>query len=482
MPAGDGMEPLSEPHNTVWSFPFTPQDWAQTPLAVQAYVRALRDEVKQLHDGVETLEARLQQNSTTSSRPPSSDSPYKKPRLRPTAATPRKAGGNLGHPGHRPVLLPPTTVREVQPERCACGNMTLTLLKPYHTHQVIELPAIALEVTHWVLHQGWCVDCGCWTKAQVPAEQATGYGPRFSALMGELAGTYGNGRRIVQTFCASVLQVPISLGAIQKVLDRITQAIEPHYFAIATQARHAPVTYIDETPWFLTHTLQWLWVMASDTVAFYMIHPHRSKEAFAALIDDWAGILVSGGYGVYQHWVQARQTCLAHLIRTARSLAERQNAELAACGAWALAELQRLCHMATAPPTGGEWRAWYARLCKLIDQYHDHQDDAGRFARRLLREIDSLWVFLAQHGVESTNNRAERAWRCGVLWRKRSLGTASAKGNHWVERILSLKETCRLHPGLNLHVLVGAVTSFFQSRQPDLSWMSERVSPAAHPR
>jgi hypothetical protein len=41
---------------------------------------------------------------------------------------------------------------------------------------------------------------------------------------------------------------------------------------------------------------------------------------------------------------------------------------LAACGAWALVELQRLCHMATAPPTGGEWRAWYARLCKLIDR------------------------------------------------------------------------------------------------------------------
>ena len=119
------------------------------------------------------------------------------------------------------------------------------------------------------------------------------------------------------------------------------------------------------------------------------------------------GILVSDGYGVYQHWVEARQTCLAHLIRTARGLAERQQADLAACGAWALAELQRLCHMATAPPTGGEWRAWYARLCKLIEQYHNRHDDAGRFARRLLREMDSLWVFLAHHGVEPTNNRAE---------------------------------------------------------------------------
>jgi hypothetical protein len=30
-----------------------------------------------------------------------------------------------------------------------------------------------------------------------------------------------------------------------------------------------------------------------------------------------------------------------------------------------------------------------------------------------------------------------RVLRFGVLWRKRSLGTASTKGNHWVERILS---------------------------------------------
>jgi transposase len=401
------MEPLPESADTGWSFPFPPQDWAQTPLAVQADVRTLHGEVQQLHDCVETLKARLQQNSTTSSRPPSSDSPYKKPRRRTTAVTPHKAGGKPGHPGHRQVLLPPTTVCEVRPERCACGNTTLTLIRPYYTHQVLELPPIALDVTHWVLHQGWCPECGRWNKAPVPTEQAMGYGPRFSALMAELAGIYGNGRRMVQTFCASVLRVPISLGAIQKVLDRVTQAIDPYYVVIATQARQSSVNYIDETSWFCLHTLHWLWVMASEHVAFYMIHPRRSKEAFAALIDDWAGILVSDGYGVYQTWVASRQTCLAHLIRTARSLAERPNPALAACGTWALAELQRLCHMATAPPTGGEWRAWYARLCCLIDQYHDRQDDAGRFARRLLREMGSLWVFLAQYGVEPTNNRAE---------------------------------------------------------------------------
>jgi hypothetical protein len=43
----------------------------------------------------------------------------------------------------------------------------------------------------------------------------------------------------------------------------------------------------------------------------------------------------------------------------------------------------------------------------LIDQYHNWQDDAGKLVRRLIRAMDALWVFLAQHGVEPTNNRAE---------------------------------------------------------------------------
>ena len=115
---------------------------------------------------------------------------------------------------------------------------TFALTTPYHTHQVLELPPIALEVTHWALHRGWCPDRGRWSKAWC-ARACHRVWPPVECLDERLAGAYGNGRRLVQTFCASVLQIPISLGAIQKVLDRVVQAIEPHYGAIATQARHA---------------------------------------------------------------------------------------------------------------------------------------------------------------------------------------------------------------------------------------------------
>ena len=195
-----------------------------------------------------------------------------------------------------------------------------------------------MQITHFELHQGHCVGCGQLLKVEVPSGFHTGYGPRLSALVGELSGMHSTSRRLVQDFCHSVLHIPMSLGAVQKIVDRVSASLVSHDGWIAESARQAPVGYIDETPWYCQNALQWLWAMATDTVTLYLIHPNRSKEAFFDLIEDWEGLLVSDGYGVYQKWVNRRQTCLAHLIRTARGLSQKQDPELAACGAWALSE------------------------------------------------------------------------------------------------------------------------------------------------
>jgi transposase len=462
-------EPMID--TTEWPFPFSPADWEQTPPAVQAYIVALHQELAQLKQRVEVLEARTQATSETSSRPPSSDSPFRKGRKKRHRKTSGRPGAKPGHPGVRQRLMSPTSTQHLLPTACHCGNTHLIHPTPYYTHQVIELPSIDMDITHWVLHQADCPNCGRRLKAHLPPEQQSGYGPRLSALIGEMVGIQGTSRSLIQTFCSSVLGFPIGLGAIQKVIDRVTWAIQPHYEAIARMARQAPVGYIDETPWFCQGTLQWLWVMTAPEVAFYRIDPSRSTAAFLALIDDWDGILVSDGYGVYQTWVSKRQTCLAHLIRRARGLAQRTDPQLAACGKRALAELQRLCLMAHSPPTGGQWRAWYARLCDLIKRYHDRKDAAGQLVRHLLREMDALWVFLLEHGVETTNNRSERALRFAVMWRKRSQGTNSDKGSRWVERILSLKETCRLQVRSTYAVLVDAVRCYFYGQLPDTAWL-----------
>jgi transposase len=148
--------------------------------------------------------------------------------------------------------------------------------------------------------------------------------------------------------------VPLSWGALQQVLDRVTQASAPHDEALAPHARQAPGNSMDEPAWFRTHPRPWRWVRAHDRVAFSLMHPHRATEALAALIDDWEGLLGSAGSGGSHSGVPARHTCLAPRIRTARGVAARRQPDRAAGGAWAMAAWQRLGHRAQAPPTGGE--------------------------------------------------------------------------------------------------------------------------------
>jgi transposase len=476
----------AQPHHDsiLWALPFTQLEWALTPPAVQNYIKSqhrqiaqlqtqmaqFQSQIEQLQQQVEPLQGRVAKTSQTSSKPPSSDSPFNKPKRQRKTSTGTR-GGQKGHRGNGPTLLSPTEVHLIEPGPCPCGHGNVVSLSPYHTHQVIELPPIEMEIHHFVLQQGQCPGCGRQLTAQVPSQHQAGYGPRLSALIGELAGMHRTSWRLVQDFCHSVFNIPISLGAVHKVINRVSQAIVPLYEAIATVAHQAPVGYIDETPWYCQNALQWLWIMATDTVTYYRIDPHRSKEAFFALIDEWKGILVSDGYGVYQDWVNQRQTCLAHLIRTARELSQRRDPDIAACGTSALRELQRLCHMAHEPPTGGQWQAWYARFCRLLDRYQERSDDAGRLVRRLVREMTSLWVFLREHGVDPTNNLAERGLRFGVMWRKTSHGTDSEQGNRWVERTLSLRQTCRQMGQSTFGILVDAVTSLFQGRQLDLAWL-----------
>jgi transposase len=449
---------------------------AQTPLVVCHLILQLLEVIQHLEARINTLEARiaalearLQQRSHTSDRPPSSDPPYEKRPAR--SGSQGKLGAKPGHLGHRQALLEPTAVIEVKPERCPCGQTEFPQMHPYYTHQAIELPEIQMIVRHVVLHEARCPQCGRVTKAQVPPEAQAGYGPRLTALIGKLSGSQRDSRSAVQEFCQSVLGVRLSRGSVQRAVDRVSEAIKPHYAAIAEKARRATVNYIDETAWYQHGVLAWLWVMVNTTVAFFMVQASRSKAAFEALVERWAGILVSDGYGVYCQWVHARQTCLGHLIRRARGLSERKDPELAGFGRRVLAELQRLVHWATAPPTAGEVQTWYARMVHLLACHRHRRDEAGRFARTLEREMGALWTFVVEEGVEPTNNRAERALRFAVLWRKIMQGTYNEKGDCWVERILSLRETCRLRGILTFPILVEAVRCSFIGQQPDTSWI-----------
>jgi transposase len=274
--------------------------WNQTPLVVQQLLMHLLTATQQQEERIKTLEVRLaaleargQQNSRNSDRPPSSDPPWVKPN---TPGGPKGTPGpRPGHPGHRQALLEPTEVIEVKPPACLCGQRVCLDMSPFDTHQVIELPEITMIVRHVVLYEACCPQCGRVTTAHVPPEACAGYGPRLTALIGELSGRQRGSRSAVPECCQSVLGVTISQGAMQRTVARVSEALTPHDEAIAEQARRARVHDIDETGWYQHGVLAWLWVMVNTTVALFKVQGSRSQAAFEALVASWAGILVSDG-------------------------------------------------------------------------------------------------------------------------------------------------------------------------------------------
>ena len=81
------------------------------------------------------------------------------------------------------------------------------------------------------------------------------------------------------------------------------------------------------------------------------------------------------------------------------------------------------------------------------------------FCAGLLDEYEALWTFGEVPGVEPTNNAAERALRHAVIMRKVQLGTQSDRGSRWIERVCSVRETCRLQERSVLGYLVEAAVA-----------------------
>jgi transposase len=64
--------------------------------------------------------------------------------------------------------------------------------------------------------------------------------------------------------------------------------------------------------------------------------------------------------------------------------------------------------------------------------------------RHLVALDAALWHLVTTPGVEPTHKAAERALRHPVLWRRTSHGTHADHGRRFVQRLLTVAETCRL--------------------------------------
>jgi transposase len=412
---------------------------------------------------LEKLERRLGQNSRNSSLPPSSDrgsAPERPPRKR----SERKQGGQPGHRGVSRELAddPDETIRH-PPERCRkcgreLGDGARVVGRPAR-HQVIELPDSAVITTEHQLLKAACPGCGTHTRATLPAGVEPGaFGPKLRATVVTLASTLMS-RRTTALVLADMFGAKLSTGSVEKILKDASGSLTEPWEAIKRAVQAADVAHADETSWRRAGQRMWLWSALSATAACYRIDPSRARQVAQDLLGEFDGILVSDRYSVYLMLdPERRQICLAHLARNFQAYAERPGApgqhgalikrlldQIIVTDTRARAEDRQLDWSA------GELRSLHDGLMDALEAgERSHTADLARLCGKLLDLWPALWSFAEHAGVEATNNRAERALRHAVLWRKMSAGTQTEHGDRFVERLLSIRETCRLN-GKRLH-------------------------------
>lgn len=440
----------------------------------------LRAELESLKIQLEELRQKLNQNSSNSSKPPSSDPPWVRPPTRSPSG--RKPGGQTGHPGHYRELLPPERVHKViryLPQVCPkCHARLPEQPSPEDPepsrHQVAELPAVVAEITEHQGHWRTCCCCGTLSGAEIPKEIRThAVGPKLASALAFMTAQCQASKRDVLEIASHVFGVPLSLGTIANLEQEMSAALEqPHAQALET-VRAATVKNVDETSWARGGKLCWLWLAATFDAVAFKIHPQRGGQGLTSLLGARRGILISDRWNAYTNWrLSQRQLCWAHLKRDFQKIAECDGAsgKLGRCGlgvvkrifvAWSRFKAGQMDRSQLREQLRPVRKTLFRALTRGRDQPHQK---TRRFSKRLLKVFGALWRFAGRHGVEPTNNHAERLLRRGVLWRKSSFGSHSDSGCHFVERILTALGTLRLQSRPLLDFLSHALIAHRQHR------------------
>jgi transposase len=440
--------------------PRTLEDALAFLAVVCAELVALRAENAELRARVQELEARLGQNSTNSSRPPSTDPPETPPRP-PAPPTGRRRGGQPGHPPHQRALVPPDQVDEIVvhwPTHCRGCQASLAPIaegEPVRP-QVTELPPVRPVVTEHHLHHVQCAACGTLTCAGLPPDVPAGaFGPRLQATVAVLSGRYRLSRREVAGVCTDVLGAPLAVGSVDRLCQATAEALAGPVADLEQVARQAAAAHADETSWREAGQRRWLWVVVTAMATVFTLAPSRGRGVIQELLGArFAGYLISDRWAAYT-WIEPerRQVCWAHLKRDFQKLVDyggpgraigRDALRLLGglFGAWA--DLR--ADPTQRPRFVRRARQYQWRLRRVLERGQRCEcDKTANFCTALLKLWPALWTFVTVPGIEPTNNAAEQAIRPAVLWRKGSFGTQSAAGNAFVTRLLSVAATCKQH-------------------------------------
>src|SRR5712691_789518 len=400
--------------------------------ARDAQLQAAQARLGVLAARVEELERRLGKDSSTSSKPPSSDSPYRK-KSRDRSLRGRSGRSPGKQPGAQSSTLkqsadPGETV-ECGPAACGCCGADLTgaEVTGVQKRQVFEAsPPPPPMVIEYQVQAKTCGNCGEVTVGLAPAH-VTGrvqYGPgvHARAALAVCAHYLPAGR--AAALVASLTGVKVSAGFTAGVRGKAAARLGPFMDRVRMLLRESGVLYADETPARTAGKLRYVHVACTEFLTAMHTGGRTSEDIDAGgVLPGSTGTIVRDGYAGYSHLADALHAwCGAHGLRDLRGVCEldpdgqvraRSMADLlihanAKATAARAAGKPRLDDAALA-----EIRSWYrGAVAKGIADNQDRRGRAGkdglRLARRFRDHQDMILRFTTDLAVGFTSSQAER--------------------------------------------------------------------------
>jgi hypothetical protein len=316
----------------------------------------------------------------------------------------------------------------------------------------IELPPVRV-IDHVIMARR----CGTCDKRWLPKLSEEVIGAQGKRRLGvsvqALVATLHIGCRLPMKMIRRLLRelygLPISNGEVVELLEGTKAAGKGELAELLEQVRGSPAVCGDETGWREEGENGYLWTFATPTVRYFVYRKSRAGAVPKEVLgEEFGGVVACDFYAGYNK-LGVLQRCWAHLLKDAKELAEI-NADQPEVVAWvdalgALYEKAKATASACAelPADHRVRHRQRRRLEKLARQLarsyaKDPNAPPYLLAKRIMKHLHELFVFISDPAVPATNNLAERSLRPAVVARKISGGTRSPKGSETKMGLMSL--------------------------------------------
>jgi transposase len=331
--------------------------------AKDARIDALLVTVGELTAQVQALVLRLSKDSSTSSKPPSSDGPDRRPRGGSSrTVSGRRPGKQPGDPGTALRLVddPDERIPIPAPVACGCGTSLVeapvTAVRRRQVHDLAPIPDPV--ITEYAADVKCCPGCRASVTGVFPAgvTAPAQYGPEITTRVADVVVGHHVPVHRSTVLVAELLGMSVSTGFAASLRGRAARLITEGGFLTAVRRllATAPVVHADET--FARADSKTAYVHVACTDHLTLLHTgDRSAETIDAggvLTELGAGqVLVRDGYAGYTHLKDVQHAwCAAHLLRDLRGIGEADPARQlwATAMADALLEAHRIASAARA--------------------------------------------------------------------------------------------------------------------------------------